>query len=65
MENKLIIPAKKYQGETSVVSMRLPNDLVRDLDQVAGRTGRNRNEIVLLCLEFALDNLKIENEEQS
>lgn len=65
MENKLIIPAKKYQGETSVVSIRLPNDLVRDLDQVAGRTGRNRNEIVLLCLEFALDNLKIENEGQS
>ncbi|MDD7543808.1 MAG: hypothetical protein PUK05_06390 [Peptoniphilaceae bacterium] len=65
MENKLIIPAKKYQGETSVVSMRLPNDMVRDLDQVAGHTGRNRNEIVLLCLEFALDNLKIENGEQS
>lgn len=55
---KLFIPAKRYKGDTSVVSARLPNELIKDLDRIAESTGRNRNEIIMLCLEFALDNLE-------
>ena len=44
-ENQLIIPEKKYRGETAVVSARLPKSMIEDLDQEAGRTGYNRNEI--------------------
>lgn len=57
---KLVIAAKRYRGDTSVISVRLPNDMVKDLDRIAERTGRNRNEIVMLCLEFAIDNLEME-----
>ena len=55
---KLVIPPKRYQGLTSVVSARLPNEMIQSLDQVAERTGRNRNEIIQICLEFAIDNLE-------
>lgn len=55
---KLIIPPKRYQGITSVVSARLPNEMIQSLDQVAEQTGRNRNEIIQICLEFAIDNLE-------
>ena len=54
---KLFIPSKRYKGDTSVVSARLPNELIKDLDRIAENTGRNRNEIIMLCLEFAIDNL--------
>ncbi|MGN0557690.1 MAG: ribbon-helix-helix protein, CopG family [Acutalibacteraceae bacterium] len=57
---KLIIPSKRYKGDTSVVSARLPIELIKDLDRIAENTGRNRNEIILLCLEFAMDNLETE-----
>lgn len=57
-DKKLIIPSKKYTGETFVVSARLPNEMIKDLDRIAENTGRNRNEIVMLCLEFAIDNLE-------
>ena len=61
---KLVIPPKRYKGETSVISARLPNDMIRALDRIAEKTGRNRNEIIMLCLEFAIDNLEAEADER-
>ena len=42
-----------------VVSTRLPNELVNRLDKIAEQTGRTRNEIMQMCLEFAVENLEI------
>ena len=60
MDKKLIITSKKYRGDTMVVSSTLTNELVADLDKIAEKTGRTRNEIIQTCLEFAVDNLVIE-----
>lgn len=59
---KFFIPSKRYKGDTSVVSARLPNELIKDLDRIAEDTGRNRNEIIMLCLEFAIDNLETDTD---
>ncbi len=59
---KLFIPSKRYKGDTSVVSARLPNELIKDLDRIAEDTGRNRNEIIMVCLEFAIDNLETDTD---
>lgn len=57
---KLKITPKKYTAETTVISARLPKDMIADLDKVAEATGRTRNELMLMCMEFALNNLEIE-----
>lgn len=57
---KLIITPKKYTGDTTVISVRLPKDMIADLDRTAKATGRTRNELMLLCMEFALQNIEIE-----
>ena len=62
MDKKLIITSKKYRGDTMVISSRLTNELVEQLDKIAEKTGRTRNEIIQLCLEFAITNLEIEEE---
>ena len=59
---KLKITPKAYTGETTVISARLPKDMIADLDNVAKMTGRTRNEIMLLCMEFALKNLELSEE---
>ena len=59
-DKKLVISSKKYRGETSVVSVRLPNDMIDALDAIAERTGRTRNEIVSKCLAFSIENIEIE-----
>lgn len=54
------VTPKKYGGGSSVVSMRLPTKMLRRIDAVAADTGRTRNELLLMSLEFALDHLEIE-----
>ena len=59
-EPKFQIKPKKYTGESTVVSMRMPKDMLKDIDAVATKTGRTRNEFLMMSLEFALDHLVIE-----
>ena len=58
-EKKLIVESKKYKSETSVVSARLPIDMIKEIDRVVEETGRTRNELIIMFLEFALENLEI------
>lgn len=60
---KFVIPPKKFTGETSVVSARLPNNMINALDCIAKKTGRNRNEIVMMCLEYAITHLEVQNDD--
>lgn len=56
---KLTITAKRYTEETAVISMRLPKDLLRHIDEIAKSTGRTRNEIMAMSMEFALDHMEV------
>lgn len=60
----LRISPKKYNGETTIISMRLAKDLVKDVDTIASVTGRNRNEILTMSLEFALNHMEVVMKEQ-
>ena len=62
-ERKLIIEPHKYGGETSVISMRMPKEMLEDIDKVAAETGRTRNEILMLSMEFALEHLEIKRKD--
>ena len=55
----LRITPKKYAGETTIVSMRMSKELLKDIDNIAQVTGSNRNEIMALSLEFALNHMEI------
>lgn len=60
MEQPILrISPKKYAGETTIVSMRMAKDLLKDIDAVANVTGRTRNEILTMSLEFALEHMEI------
>ena len=58
-DKKLVISSKKFRGDSSVVSVRLPNDMIDKLDAIAEQTGRTRNEIIQKCLAFAIGNIEI------
>ena len=60
----LKIEPKKYAGETTIVSMRMHKDMLKDIDAVAAATGRTRNEILSTSLEFALEHMQIEKENE-
>lgn len=62
-KNKFVVKSKKSYGESSVVSARLPNEIIKELDSIATKTSRTRNEIIMMCIEYAIQNLEIEMEE--
>lgn len=62
MDKKLVIASKKFRGDSCVVSVRLPNDMVEKLDEIADRTGRTRNELIQKCLAFSLENLIVSDD---
>ncbi|MCR5149732.1 MAG: ribbon-helix-helix domain-containing protein [Clostridiales bacterium] len=58
-DKKLVISQKKFSGDSSVLSLRIPNELVSRLDSIAESTKRTRNDIILKCLEYAVENIEI------
>ena len=59
-KKKLIIRARRYCAETTVISLRLPKDMIKVIEDIATTTGRTRNEIMVMSLEYALDNMEVE-----
>lgn len=57
--NVLRIEAKRYREDSVVMSARIPKDMLQDIDFVAKESGRTRNEIVTMFLDFALKNTEI------
>lgn len=62
LDNKLKITKKTYpRGEDGykVFSVRVKEDIVLKLDDIALKTNRSRNELVNLLLEFGVENCDI------
>ena len=61
-ENKLIIKAKKAKGYDGhkVFSIRIKEEIVENIDKISATTGRSRNELIGMFLEYAIKNCKIE-----
>ena len=60
MTTKLVI-AKKKRGEDGhkTLSIRVREDIIDRLDDLADQTGRSRNELIGLLLNFALNNSEV------
>ncbi|MEY8365910.1 ribbon-helix-helix domain-containing protein [Anaerovoracaceae bacterium 41-7] len=52
------IPQKQ---DKEVISIRLTSDLLKSIDENAGKADLSRNEFVNQCIIFALQNIEFEN----
>ncbi len=63
MAKEIIIKRKtgmKGDDGHKIVSVRMKDELVERLNELATKTGRSRNDIINLLLESAVDIVKIE-----
>lgn len=62
---ELVIKAKRSKGEDGyrVFSVRIREDLVRQLDAIAAEMRRSRNELVGMLVEYSLQHYKVEPSE--
>lgn len=54
-------PSVRGEDGHKVVSVRMTDELIARLDELAARTNRSRNELVNLLLNAALDMVKVED----
>lgn len=61
MKEKLIINKKSLKGEDGykTFSIRIKDETVVKLDNLANETGRSRNELINILLDYALDNCEV------
>lgn len=63
--DSLVIKPKRPKGEDGykVFSIRIKEETVTRLEEVAAKSGRSRNELVGIFLDFALDRCIVERPE--
>ena len=61
--DKLVIKPKSIKGDDGyrTFSIRIKEDMVVRLDEISAKTGRSRNELIGLFLEFASERCIIDN----
>jgi len=61
-EENLIIKKKRPKGEDGykTFSIRIKEELVFDIDELSSKTGRSRNELIGILLQYAMMHCKIE-----
>lgn len=59
MDNKIKI-TKKGEDGYKIVSLRIKEDLLNQIDGIATETKRSRNEVMNIIIEKALRNIEIE-----
>ncbi len=61
--DKLVIKPKNIKGDDGyrTFSIRVKEDLVVRIDEISAKTGRSRNELIGLFLEFASERCTIDN----
>ena len=52
---------KKINNEKIVISIRLDINTLNEIDTEAMKIDISRNELITQCIEFALDNIEIDN----
>ena len=59
---KLILPPKRPKGEDGykIFSIRIQDELVEKINNLASRSGYSRNELIGKLLAFAVDRCDIE-----
>ena len=63
LDDKLVIKPKRSKGDDGykTFSIRIREDIVEKIDEISTKTGRSRNELIGIFLEFAADRCTIEN----
>lgn len=61
MNDKLVIKKKGLNGEDGykTFSIRIKEETVVNLEQLAEQTNRSRNEIINILLDFAIDHCEV------
>lgn len=59
MSSETLIIKKRGEDGTKIISVRIKEDILKELDRIAKESNYSRNELINLILKYGIDNLKI------
>lgn len=60
MKNEPLVIKKRGEDGSRVITVRLKEDILAALDQIAAETNYSRNEIINIILKYGVENIEIE-----
>lgn len=60
MGNEPLRIKRKADDGTRLITVRLPEELLREVDKIADDAKRSRNELINLILDYGIKNIEIE-----
>lgn len=60
MTNKPLKIKKRGEDGSKMISVRLKEDILVELDRIAGETNYSRNELINLILRHGIENIEVE-----
>lgn len=62
MSKLVITPKSSGKGGHRILSIRIPQEIVNQVDLIAESSGRSRNNIIEMFLKFGIENYVIKEE---
>ncbi len=59
MNNKPLIIKKRGDDGTKIISVRIRQEILTELDRIARESNYSRNEIIGIMLEYGIENVQI------
>ena len=60
MKNEKLIIKKRGEDGNKIISVRIREDILANLDKIAAETNYSRNELINIILAHGIENLEIE-----
>ncbi len=58
MHNSNMTNFNPVKLEKTVISIRIDNELLKTVDEISFKTDISRNELIVQCIEYALNNMQ-------
>lgn len=55
--SRFYVSKSKYERNTSTVTLRLPDEILRALDEISQKTEMSRNELITRCIDFSVEEM--------
>lgn len=59
MKSEPLVIKKRGEDGNKIISIRIKEDILKELDRVASETNYSRNELINIILKHGLENLEI------
>ena len=60
MSKEPLIIKKRGEDGNRIISVRIKEDILKELDRIAGESNYSRNELINIILDYGVHNIEIE-----